>query len=274
MTPKKKTVEQPSLFAPPAQAPTKRAARLAKKPSTFREVFASRSAYVPRTANSANKGEKRIWFSATAMESMNRCPRCFWIEKHEGIRQPEGIVSRLANRFDAVIKQYFDLYRPNGELPPMIAGKVEGILQYPFQEKYWYRVPGHGNRYGFYGKLDECLVSKANKYTPVDHKTASSDPTTRELIPAYQFQLDAYAFLLEKNAHPTTGVGHLIYFFPGHGTKLHEGFPMEITIKTLKTDPGRVMPRLESAIALLEGPLPQPGKDCPFCAYVDRVKKF
>lgn len=219
----------------------------------------------------ANIGDKRLWLSATAMENMNRCPRCFWLEKHEGIRQPEGIVSRLANRFDAVIKQYFDLYRPNGEIPPMIAGKVEGKLQYPFQEKYWYNVNEH---YGYYGKLDECLVNPDGKYTPVDHKTASSDPTTRELIPAYQFQLDSYAFLLEENAHSTTGVGHLIYFFPGHGDTLHKGFPMEITVKTLKTDPGRVLPRIKQAITLLEGPLPQPNKDCPFCAYVDKVKTF
>jgi len=200
---------------------------------------------------------------------MNRCPRCFWLEKHEGIRQPEGIVSRLANRFDAVIKRYFDLYRPLGELPPMVAGKVEGKLQYPFQEKYWYR---YDERYGYYGKLDECLVTTGGKYTPVDHKTTSSDPNTRELIPAYQFQLDSYAFLLEQNAHPTTGIGHLVYFFPGHGNKLHEGFPMEITVKTLKTEPGRVLPKIKEVIAVLEGPLPPSAPDCPFCAYIDKLK--
>lgn len=219
----------------------------------------------------ANIGNKRLWLSATAIESMQRCPRCFWLEKHEKIRQPEGIVSRLANRFDAVIKRYFDLYRPSGELPPMVEGKIEGKLQYPFQEKYWHNID---ERYGFYGKLDECLVTKRGRYTPVDHKTASSDPNTKELLPAYQSQLDAYAFLLERNGHPTTGIGHLIYFFPGHGERLHEGFPMEITVKTLKTNPDTVMPKVSAAIALLEGPLPASNPDCPFCAYVERVKKF
>ncbi len=202
---------------------------------------------------------------------MKRCPRCFWLEKHEGIRQPEGIVSRLANRFDVVIKRYFDLYRPNGELPPMIAGQVEGKLQHPFQEKYWHNLD---ERYGFYGKLDECLVTGDGKYTPVDHKTASSDPNERELIPAYQFQLDAYAFLLDQNGHKTSGLGHLIYFFPRHGDQLHHGFPMQVTIKTLTTDPGRVLPSIKQAINVLEGPLPPQNPDCVFCQYVERVKKF
>ncbi len=212
-----------------------------------------------------------IWFSATAIESMKRCQRCFWLEKREGIRQPEGIVSRLANRFDAVIKRYFDLYRPNGELPPMVAGQVEGRLQYPFQEKYWHRFD---DRYGFYGKLDECLVTKDGRHTPVDHKTSSSDPNTKELIPAYQFQLDAYAFLLERNGRPTTGLGHLIYFFPGHGERLHEGFPMEVSVKTLRTNSASVTPQVERAVALLEGPLPDPNPECVFCRYVERVKRF
>lgn len=266
MTPRT-TAGQSSLFGAKTPKPS---AKKAAKPSTFREALKARRTVQP-PANHSNVGNKRLWLSATAMESMNRCPRCFWLEKHEGIRQPEGIVSRLANRFDIVIKRYFDLYRPLGELPPMVASLLQGKLQHPFQEKYWYNVDDH---YGYYGKLDECLVSPDEKYTPVDHKTASSDPNTKELIPAYQFQLDSYAFLLESNGHPTSGLGHLIYFFPGHGEKLHAGFPMEITVKTLKTDPSRVLPRIRQAITLLEGPLPSASPECTFCQYVERVKKF
>lgn len=263
--PRPKKISQGSLFSAPRPAP----AGQSRRPSTFRQAVADRRPQ-PRTETSGIE-KKRRWLSATAIENMKRCSRCFWLEKHEGIRQPEGIVSRLANRFDVVIKRYFDLYRPQGELPPMIAGKVEGKLQHPFQEKYWHRL---NDRYGYYGKLDECLVTSKGTYTPVDHKTASSDPNTRELIPAYQFQLNSYAFLLEQNGRPTTGIGHLIYFFPGHGDKLHEGFPMEVTVKTLKTNPAAVMPDIKRAISILEGPLPKPNPDCDFCGYVEQVKKF
>jgi len=63
--------------------------------------------------------EDKIWLSPTGIEGMNRCPRCFWLQYRKRIRQPEGIVSRLANRFDKIIKNYFDIYREIGELPPM-----------------------------------------------------------------------------------------------------------------------------------------------------------
>lgn len=36
--------------------------------------------------------------------SLFECLRCFWLQYKKGIRQPEGIVSRLANRFDTVLK--------------------------------------------------------------------------------------------------------------------------------------------------------------------------
>ena len=153
----------------------------------------------------------KIWLSHSGIEGLKRCPRCFWLQYRKRIRQPEGIVSRLANRFDKVIKNYFDIYREIGELPPMVEGQIEGKLEKPFTEVYFYH---HDNKYGFYGKLDDCLVTSDGKYTPIDHKTSSSDPREKDVFPAYQSQLDAYSFLLEINKKKTTGIGQLIYFHP------------------------------------------------------------
>src|SRR3989304_8296225 len=117
----------------------------------------------------------KIWLSHTGLENLGRCPRFFWLSYRRGIRQPEGIVSRLANRFDTVLKNYFNMYRP--QLPPMVEGKLEGRLQDPFQEKYFVPIDV---RYGFWGKLDECLITEKNQLVPVDFKTASSDPREKE----------------------------------------------------------------------------------------------
>lgn len=187
------------------------------------------------------------------------------------IYQPEGIVSRLANRFDVVIKKYFDLYRGTPDLPPFVTGQIHGRLQTPFQEAYFVTI---NDKYGYMGKLDECLVDPAGKYVPVDFKTASSDPNGRELIPAYQWQLDSYAFLLDRNRKPSSGIGHLIYFYPGHGENLHQGFPMEVSVKTLNTDPSRLPAEIQKSIDVLEGTLPPSAVDCTFCQYVETVKEF
>lgn len=250
---------QGSLFVAPVKAKKTRARKTLTRGATS----------VPQKIEPL-PGKKR-WLSATAISTSKRCPRCFWLQVNCKIYQPEGIVSRLANRFDGVIKRYFDLYRGTPDLPPMVAGQIDGQLESPFQETYFMTLT---NKYGFMGKLDECVVRADGTHTPVDHKTASSDPTTRELIPAYQFQLDSYAFLLEQNRKPTSGIGHLIYFYPDEGKKLHEGFPMQVTVKTLTTNPVGVKPELMKAIDILEGDLPKPSPTCPFCLYVTAVKEF
>jgi hypothetical protein len=213
---------------------------------------------------------KKIWLSPSGIEGLSRCPRCFWLQYNRGIRQPEGIVSRLANRFDGVIKRYFDLYRKVGDLPPMVAGKVEGKLQNPFRDAYFYH---YNKKYGFMGRLDECLVLPDGRHTPVDHKTASSDPREREIMEAYQNQLDSYAFLLEANNKKTSGQGHLIYFYPEDHSELHNGFQMLIYIKTLKTNPNLAYKRFLGAMKVLEKPLPQPSKDCSFCQWYEQIGK-
>src|SRR3989344_2148385 len=208
----------------------------------------------------------RIWLSHTGIEGLERSPRCFWLSSRRGIRQPEGIVSRLANRFDTVLKNYFNMHRPH--LPPMVEGKLKGKLQDPFVETYFTVID---QKYGFYGKLDECLVIEGDKLVPVDFKTASSDPRDKEILNAYQSQIDSYIFLLEQNKKKTTGYGYLIFVFPDHGQKLHEGFPMVIHLVKVKGQPKLALAKIKKAIAVLGGEMPKPSDECNFCAWYDKI---
>ena len=184
--------------------------------------------------------------------------------------QPEGITSRLPDRFDRVIKSYFDKFRKNSDLPPLVKEQVNGKLENPFQEKYFTSI---NENYGFWGKLDECLIDSDGKYIPVDFKTSSSDPRGKTAFPAYQNQLDEFSFLLEVNGKKTAGIGHLIYFYPDNSDELHDGFPMVIHVETLKTSTERVKPRILQAIDVLEGKIPQASTYCPFCKWYDELSK-
>ncbi len=206
----------------------------------------------------------RIWLSHTGIESLSRCPRCFWLQYIKGVRQPEGIVSRLANRFDGVLKNYFDSFRGTDELPPMVEGKLTGKLQNPFTETYFVRV---NDKYGFLGKLDECLINEKGEATPVDFKTSSGDPREKELLPAYINQIDDYIYALSKNHLKVTSEGYLIFVYPDHSDKLHQGFPMIIHVVKLKGDPKKTEKRIEGAIKVLEGKMPKASADCAFCKY-------
>ena len=216
------------------------------------------------------RDRNKIWLSHSGLDVLYRCPRCFWLKYKMGISQPEEIVSRLPDRFDRVIKNYFNIFRDINELPPMIKGKVPGRLEKPFQDVYFYDI---NEKYGFYGRLDECLVSEEGEYIPVDFKTASSDPREKEIFPSYQNQMDEFTFLLEKNNKKTAGFAYLIYFYPAESKELHNGFPMIVHIQEVRTHPEKVEGRLREAIEILEKDIPLPAKTCSFCKWYEQLNK-
>ncbi len=214
--------------------------------------------------------KKTNWLSHTALEQLNRCPKCFWLSYKKKIKLPEGIQSRLANRFDIVLKQYFNHYRRQNVLPPIIDKKLPGKLESPFKEKYFLRITDH---YGFYGKLDECLVVD-NKYIPIDFKTASSDPRDKGILDAYRHQIDEYIFLMENNQRQTAGYGYLIFFFPDLSDTIHHGFPMVMHIEKVVAHPEKVSARIKKAIKVLDGAIPSPSEGCPYCNWFEAVKDY
>lgn len=216
--------------------------------------------------------KKKIkWLSHSAIEELNRCPRCFWLSYKENIKLPEGIKSRLANRFDNILKKYFNAYRTKNLLPPLIEGKISGKLKNPFKETFYYQF---NDEYGFYGKLDECLVDDNGFHIPVDFKTASSDPRDKETLLTYQNQIDEYLFLLEENGLKTANFGYLIYFFPEMTIELSNGFPMIIHIVKIERKVKDIRRRIENAVKVLQNKIPLPAKDCVYCQWFEKVKKY
>lgn len=218
-----------------------------------------------------NNKKKIKWLSHSALEELNRCPRCFWLSYKEGIKLPEGIQSRLANRFDNILKKYFENYRQQDKLPPLVEGKIKGRLKKPFKEAYFYPFD---QDYGFYGKLDECLVDDDGNHIPVDFKTSSSDPREKETLSAYQNQIDEYLFLLEENGLKVANFGYLIYFFPEMTIELSNGFPMIIHIVKIERKTKDIKKRIEKAINILKSSIPNPSEDCVYCRWFEKVKKY
>jgi CRISPR/Cas system-associated exonuclease Cas4 (RecB family) len=221
--------------------------------------------------NLSSSKKKVTWLSHTALEELHRCPRCFWLSYKEGIKLPEGIQSRLANRFDTILKRYFDSYREKGVLPPLIEGKIKAKLQSPFKESYYFKL---NEEYGFFGKVDECFVDDEGNHIPVDFKTASSDPREKQILLAYQNQIDEYLFLMEENGKKVADFGYLIYFFPQMSIELTNGFPMIVHIVKIERKVKDIKKRIDAAIKILQGPIPKSSPDCVYCNWFLRVKKY
>ncbi len=172
-------------------------------------------------------------------------------------------MASIAVGLDSVIKDYCNRYRPQGVLPPLLAGKLPGkLVTTPIS---FLKHTAGDSGATLVGKLDDCLVFDDGTYAPLDHKTRAS--FTHKVHDSYQVQMDVYTFLLEANGYPVARKAYLVYYAPQKG-ELAEGFPFGVDVKELATNSSRAEELFYEAKALLAYPEPPPSAPtCQFCAF-------
>ena len=202
--------------------------------------------------------------SATTLKLFQECPRCFWLHVNKRIERPRGPFPSLPSGIDRVLKAYFDTYRQCGLLPPLIAGRLHGALS-STALTLGFTDPALKAR--LWGKLDDCVLLPDDRVCPLDHKTRASAPDSVAYSEKYyRFQMDVYTLLLERHGHRTPRTAFLVYYYPVDGT-LHEGFPFEVAVHTIATDPDRAYRVFAEGVRCLAGPLPSSGEACAYCRW-------
>jgi len=209
----------------------------------------------------------RIKLSPSTLNLYLACPRCFWLEVREKIRRPRGIFPSLPGGIDLALKRYYGFYREKGVLPPLLEGKVSGTLIKRLPKRFSYFDKETDAELN--GMLDECLDFGDGTFAALDNKTRGSNP--KELIKAYQVQLDVYTLLLEKNGYKTKNIAYLAYYFPKEAND--EGFDFALEVKEVPTDPKQAQKLFIEAVNVLKmDKPPSSSKGCEYCKWY-REKK-
>ena len=204
--------------------------------------------------------------SASTLKLFQECPRCFWLHINKKIERPRGPFPSLPSGIDRVLKGYFDTYRRQGVLPPLIVGKLDGTLA---TSALTLGFNDASTKARLWGKLDDCVVLPDQRLAPLDHKTRASAPDDLSYTQKYyQFQMDVYTLLLERNGHRTDRTAYVVYYFPVDGA-LHDGFPFGVVVHHVTTDPDAAYAVFASACRCLEAPLPAASALCAFCRWAD-----
>ena len=207
-----------------------------------------------------------LLLSATSLKLFQECPRCFWFHVNKRVERPRGPFPSLPGGIDRVLKGYFDGYRKQGLLPPLIAGRLDGTLSHTALTL-GFTDPGLGAR--LWGKLDDCVTLADGRLCPLDHKTRASAPNSVAYSEKYyKFQMDVYTLLLERDGHRTARTAFLVYYCPVDG-ELHRGFPFEVTVHTITTDPDSAYAVFAAGARCLQGPAPASGAQCEYCRWAE-----
>ncbi len=152
----------------------------------------------------------RSGLSASTLKLYLECPRCFWLALKKGIERPRGPFPSLPSGMDRVLKRYFDTYRQQGTLPPLMNGQLSGTL---LNESLTIGFTDQESGLRLWGKLDDCLVLGDGRHAPLDHKTRASAPADVSYTEKYyQFQMNVYSLLLERNGYPISRTAYVVYY--------------------------------------------------------------
>lgn len=208
------------------------------------------------------------------------CPRCLWLFVNENIARPRGIFPSLPSGMDEIFKDYFDIYREKGELPPEINGQIKDAKLFDDMSKLntWRDINfGRGGLYAEFpehniklrGALDELMIDSKGKYIPFDFKTRGY-PVKEDTHEHYQHQLDLYSLLLEENALPSSNRGYLLFFWPKQYRKGTATFNAELVEMKISPESGRKI--LAEVDEIVSGNLPEAHTDCEYCLYRSQME--
>lgn len=211
------------------------------------------------------------------------CPRCFWIRLHLHDKLPyqifPGIFSSIDSYGKKLVHGWFDRH---GGAPPWLSqlGNIKA-----------YRTPPHFSKFNVLdpqtsilltGSPDGILVRDDDSHVIVDYKTAKFTETQDELLPMYEVQLNAYAYIGERRGLSPVSALALVYTEPitdsaaasDDANMTDEGFMMEFAAKILQVpmNPDSVPSLLQKVREIfdLDHP-PQPSQGCKDCTLLDSL---
>jgi len=194
------------------------------------------------------------------------CPRCFWITLHTKGNLPyqmpmPGIFGSIAAYVPKLVHSFFDEHKRLPKWYPDI-GRVKSYV--PSDALHWTRFNVRDERTNIHlrGVPDEIFRLHDGSFQIVDYKTAKATPRQDTLLPLYQIQLNAYAYICAKEKKeywPVSGLS-LIYTEPetARNPNTHpevitgEGFSLHFSAKRA---PVKLEPVIVTKVPPAAGPL-------------------
>jgi len=177
-------------------------------------------------------------------------------------------MSSIPIKMDSIIKHYFNKYREQGELPPIIKGQITGKLAVDMPKTLTYK---EDNGITIWGRPDEYFELKDKSIVAFDHKTKSKAPET--VHSSYQLQLDVYSYLLKALGYKTTNKAYLAFYYPDD-CDLHNGMCIHCKVIEVQTNLSNTKELVNKAYKVLNEPMPQHSDNCGYGKWSEETLKI
>lgn len=224
--------------------------------------------------------EKQFKISRSGVEQFLNCPRCFYLDKKIGLKQPQGFPFNLNSAVDELLKNEFDEYRKIQKPHPYMKGLNKNIVPFEHEDLDKWRQNFVGVQYEdnelnikFTGAVDDVWIDlDTEEIIVVDYKsTSKKDEVTidADWQISYRRQMDFYQWLLRKNNFKVSDIGYFVYC---NGIKEKKNFDNILEFKVSVLPYTGNTDWIETTLqeikkTLLEDNLPDEDLSCDLCDY-------
>lgn len=225
-------------------------------------------------ASTPPRSTQRSTLSRWQLDLFSKCPRCFWLLKRHGVKQPEGYPLALNIAMDHVLKAEFDVHRAAGTPHPlMTAHSIPAKLFRDVKKLQEWRNNFQGLRwtdpatgYTLFGAVDDILEFPDGSLAVLDYKSSGAKEAT--LYPDYQLQMDVYTFLLQQLGYKTAPRAFFAFFLAIKDGGFNGRLPFRGTILEVSPQPERIPALFAQAVALAQSDrMPPIGSACDVCRW-------
>lgn len=225
------------------------------------------------------KDPKVFPLSRSKLELFIECPRCFYLDRRQGIGRPPTPSFTLNNAVDALLKKEFDLHRAKGKVHPLM--KRYGVKAVPYKhedlDKWRHNFTGvrfcHApTNLEIFGAVDDIWIDVKKRLIVVDYKaTSTADEITLETgyRQQYKRQMEIYQWLLRKNGFDVSDTGYFVYCNGRKDKKAFDGkLEFDVQLIPYKGNDRWVERVVKEAKACLDRPVAPASSDgCRYCEY-------
>jgi hypothetical protein len=227
------------------------------------------------------KSKESYAVSRTGIESFIQCPRCFYLDKKLGVKQPPGFTFNLNSAVDHLLQQEFDIYRVSGEKHPLIKKYGVDARPVPHKDLDQWRHNFTGIRFlhkptnlTIFGAIDDLWQNSKGEYIVVDYKATSKNADIvaldQDWQDGYKRQMEVYQWLLRANGYKVSNTGYFVYCNGKKDRKAFDGkLDFDVTLIVYKGSDKWVEKKIfEMKKCLDSNKIPKSSGDCEYCKYV------
>jgi len=254
-----------------------------------KEVVALRT----RKSSIYQKGTNEVFkISRSKFSNFIDCPRCFYLERVKGLKDPSMPGWALNTAVDELLKKEFDHYRNIQQPHPFIVKNKLNFIPFKHENINHWRDALRGGisftdsetNLEIHGGVDDIWFNPNNKeLIVVDYKAQSKEGAIEteaylenQYHQGYKIQMDIYVYILRQMKFK---VSDTTYFLVCNGLKTPDKFDatlhFDLKLVPYKTDTSWIKNKIIEMKKVLEAKeVPELNKYCEKCLYLDTGKQF